>query len=116
MKCVNCRNEIPDSTEKCPKCGWDQKKTPNYGVMFRECRHCEGSGQCRTGRTRGKKINKIHSCEYCVKKAGIVGIKMDSLFPTVPCGYCEGRGVFTIDLKIQVPKPEGKKGGKYVRR
>lgn len=116
MNCVNCKNEIADGTEKCLKCGWVQKNIPNTGILIRECKHCEGSGQCRAGKTKGKKIDKTHSCEYCIKKAGIAGVKMESLFPIVPCGYCEGRGVLIIDLKPQVPKggAEGKKpGGKY---
>ena len=118
MYCINCKNVIADGSEKCPHCGWNQKNIPNPSVLVRECKHCEGSGECTKGKTEGKKINKTHSCEFCIKKTGV---KMDSLFPVVPCGYCEGRGVLTIDLKLQVVKrPEEKKseqtGGKYGSR
>lgn len=112
MDCVNCHNAIDEGKEKCPRCGWNQKNTPMPGVLVKECKHCKGTGQCRAKRTKGKKINEVHSCEYCVKKAEITGIKMNSFFPIVPCGYCEGKGVFTIDLKFQAPKGgDGKKQG-----
>ncbi len=82
------------------------KKESQKGVEIRNCSHCDGSGTCMKGRT----VNVEHSCEWCVKKANT---RMDSLFPIVACGYCCGKGVMVIDLKLQVPKGGGgQKNGK----
>jgi hypothetical protein len=111
MECLLCKKEIPDGEKECPGCGWSVDL--KLGVAIRKCGHCKGKGECRAVKTTGKTFKKIHSCEYCVKKAGV---KMDSLFPIVPCGHCEGKGYNAQDLKVQAPKGEGKKqqgqGGK----
>lgn len=102
MICQNykCKKDIPDGTKKCPHCGWEQRdKGPKPSVEIRGCKHCNGTGEC----TKEKTVKVRHSCEYCVSKSGI---KTDNPFSIVPCGYCDGRGFHTIDLKAG--KPQGK--------
>lgn len=78
----------------------------------KKCNHCEGTGQCNQGQTKGMIINVAHSCSYCVKKSTV---KPDDLFPHVPCGYCSE--------KKEEKKPETKQnqqtsngGKKYVKK
>lgn len=87
----------------------DRTKTEQKnGVEIKDCPHCAGLGEC----LRVKTGNVEHSCKYCVQKSGYK--LTDDLFPHVPCQYCEGKGFYTVDLKIQKPpfkKPFNRPGG-----
>ncbi|MFA5230679.1 MAG: zinc-ribbon domain-containing protein [Candidatus Paceibacterota bacterium] len=105
-KCQKCGKDIPAGETKCPHCGQEQTNQTNKpvpGVEIRDCKHCDGSGEC----LKGKTLEIKHSCEYCINKAGI---KTNNPFPIIPCGYCEGRGFHVIDLKFN--KPQQNNGGK----
>lgn len=115
MNCINtkCRKQIPDGSRFCQFCGKDQsgrQPAEKLGVRLITCQHCEGTGECNKGKT----ADKIHSCEYCFSKSGV---KANSLFPHVPCVYCQGVGKRIIDLKVQKEvKQDQNQGGKYGRR
>ncbi|MBU1323372.1 hypothetical protein KKE75_04930 [Patescibacteria group bacterium] len=105
-KSYRCKKSIPDGSRFCNFCGWDHDpKSPNVLI----CKHCKGVGECNRGKTVGIK----HSCEYCVKKAGV---QLDDMFSKVPCAYCEGTGYQPV---INKPQAQGqqkrqnwKKGGR----
>jgi hypothetical protein len=94
--CVNCKTEIGDSAKFCKDCGYEQRFNlpPRPGVAIKTCGHCLGLCECTSGKTG----NVVHSCPYCVEKAGVLKGK---LFPRVPCQYCGGRGYHMEDLKMQ---------------
>lgn len=104
--CKQCQKDILDGSLFCMFCGMsqnDQHKPQQSGVEIRDCKHCEGKGECRKGNTLGI----IHSCEFCISKSGM---RTDNLFPRVPCGYCEGRGFSVVDLKPQKQYQQKKQG------
>lgn len=104
--CKQCRKNIPNGSMCCPFCGESQNnqhRSQQPGVEIRECKHCKGTGECNKGNTLGK----IHSCEFCISKSGI---KTNKLFPCVPCGYCESKGFFVVDLKPQKQYQQKKQG------
>lgn len=106
MKCKQCQKDIQDGAKFCSLCGANQTDAPKdkVGVLVLDCQHCAGTGECKKGKTHGRE----HSCEYCVTKSGT---KPVSLFPHVPCAYCQGKGKHIIDLKVEKPKQEQKKKG-----
>lgn len=101
-KCKECKDTIADDANFCQICGASQDSHKQAGIIIQNCRHCDGAGECRKGKT----LNRIHSCRYCISKAG----KINGLFLIVPCGYCGGKGRDIIDLKPQ--KTDGKNKGR----
>ena len=104
MKCKACKKDVADGVKFCPECGANQSgaSKDKVGALILDCQHCEGTGECKKGKTH----DRVHSCEYCVAKSGI---KPASLFPHVPCGYCQGKGKQVIDLKIGQPQQQQKR-------